>query len=134
MSKQICSITTISSLPIVKSTQEVDSIEIKSHYFSKMVLYFANLKSMSYTDSSMFVDKDNNDFISVALKTITLSTDRPYILNLAKLKRKTANTITNKKFLWEIGISTDFHSPKNRKIKKHTRDFLYKHFPYTKNI
>ena len=130
--KQICSITTISSLLIVKSTQKVDSIEIQSHYFSKMVLYFANLKSMSYTDSSMFVDKDNNDFISVALKTITLSTDRPYILNLAKLKQTTANILSNKKYLWEIGISTDFNSPKNRAIKKHTKEFLHKHFPYNK--
>ena len=79
--KQICSITTVSPLPIVKSSQEVDSIEIKSHYFSNKVLFFANLTSMSYTDSSMFVDKEINDFISIALKTIMLPTDRSYIRN-----------------------------------------------------
>ena len=71
--------TKIYFLPLVKSTQEVDSIEIKSHYFSKKVLFFANLKSMSYIDSSMFVDKNNTDLISVAFNRITLSSDRLYI-------------------------------------------------------
>ena len=80
----------------------------------------------------MFVDKDNNDFISIALKTITLPTDRPYILKLAKLKQTTANILSNKKYLWEIGISTNFNSPKNRAIKKHTKEFLHKHFLYNK--